>query len=279
MVPLSNINVPFDTPVDTYPDNVNITQGVHTVTFIMTDGDNLQWMLGGFLGDSWYGAPELNDTPMGFTLAPSLVDISPISLSYIYDHASAKNLTSIVTSPSGIGYLYPELLSEEILLNYAQQTVQFMERTGMTSLNILAGSDDISDYTLLKSSSPFLEHDAVDGVFYYTYGMGYAGGGGKAIFSSNNKPIITARFSLWGDNTDPTVSPMLSNDAMVAALQDQIKDSTVVDGYSVVCVHAWTHTTSDVKYIVDQLGLGDGTGVEVLTPNAFLKRFDENVKR
>lgn len=66
---------------------------------------------------------------------------------------------------------------------------------------------------------------------------------------------------------------MLSNDGMIKALQSQTKDISQASGYSVIPVHAWSHTTSDVKYIMDNLE----EGVEVLTPAAFIKRFVENV--
>lgn len=255
--------------------NNNKTLGVHTVTFVLTDGDNLQWLLGSFLQESWYGAQERPTTNMGFTMSPALSEISPVSMSYIYSQAT--EFTTMVASPSGLGYIYPELLSEADLNTYANETSAYMSTTQMKLLNILAGNDDISDEILQRSSEPFLSYDNVEAVLYYTYGSGYAGGRGKAVRDKvTGKPIVTARFSLWGEGLDPDTSPMLGNDAMVAALMDQTKDLTSVDGYSLVAVHAWTHTTSDVAYIIKQLELQDST-VNVVTPEEFICRFNDNV--
>jgi hypothetical protein len=66
---------------------------------------------------------------------------------------------------------------------------------------------------------------------------------------------------------------MLSKDGIIQALRLQDKDASRSEGYSAVAVHAWSHTTSDVKYIIDNIG----EGVEILTPEAFIKRYIENV--
>ena len=92
--------------------------------------------------------------------------------------------------------------------------------------------------------------------------------------SSNGKPILTARYSLWGEANDPENSPMLSTDGLISVLQAQIKDSSVSAGYSVIPVHAWTHTTADVEYVKNRLG----PGIEVLTADKFIDRFITNVK-
>jgi hypothetical protein len=281
LVTLSNVKVDVP-PLPSSPEPLSVQvkanqneTAVHTVTFVLTDGDNLQWLLGSFFNSEWYGSADRPSTTMSFTLSPALLNLSSTVLSYLYRNSSPSN--SFVAAPTGIGYLYPELLTDDgVLEQYVQQTLTAMKLLpNLRLLNILAGGDDISDEILLRSSSQFLADDQVDGVLYYTYGSGYAGGHGKAIWSENGKPIITARYSLWGEGTDPTTSPMLSNDGLIAALQEQVKDMTSSEGYSVIPVHAWTHTVADVKYVIDNLG----PGIEVLTAEQFLQRYRDNVKR
>lgn len=276
MVPLSNIQVAIPPLPAAAHDSSNVEDdsSVHTVTFVMTDGDNLQWLLGGFMQESWFGAADRPSTNMGFTMSPALAAISSVSMSHIY--AETTTCTTLITSPSGLGYIYPELLSSRDLGTYARETTESMARTQMKILNILAGNDNVSDETLQRSSGPFLRSESVDAVFYYTYGSGYAGGSGKALRDeTTGKPVITARFSLWEEGSDPS-SPMLGNDAMIAALMEQVKDSSTAQGYSLIPVHAWSHTTADVAYIVEQLALKD-PGVDVVTPAVFLNRFNERV--
>jgi hypothetical protein len=274
LVTLSNVHVEVSPPSSAHKVSVSQNEtAVHTVTFVLTDGDNLQWLLGSFFNSEWYGSADRSSTTMSFTLSPALLNLSSTVLSYLYQNSFSTN--SFIASPSGVGYIYPELLSEDTLEQYVQQTLQAIKLLpNLRILNILAGGDDVSDEILLRSSSLFLADDQVDGVFYYTYGAGYAGGAGKAIWSENNKPIITARYSLWGEGTDPNLSPMLSNDGLIAALQEQVKDITSSDGYSVIPVHAWTHTVSDVNYILNNLG----PGIDVLTADQFLQRYREHVK-
>ena len=127
-------------------------------------------------------------------------------------------------------------------------------------------------------SSPFLLLDDVSSVFYYTFGSGYAGGRGKALFSANGKPIITARYSLWGEGTSPEESPMLGKDALVEALLGEKRDSESFDGYSVVACHAWTHTASDISYVIRKIEEKGGGEVETLTPDDFVSSVLKNVK-
>ena len=275
IVPLRNVNIPIPSLPKVTEGTVLDDNSVHTVTFIMTDGDNLQWLLGSFLQESWYGYTNMSSTPMGFTMAPALSEISSVSMSHIYTQAS--NLTGMIASPTGLGYIYPEQLTDEDLTTYAIETSEYMSNTQMRLLNILAGNDDISDETLQRSSCPFLQYNDIDAVLYYTYGSGYAGGKGKSIKDPvSGKPIITARFSLWDDETDPTKSVMLGNDGMISALMEQKKDATSVEGYSLIPVHAWSHTTADVAYIIDELKSQD-PGVEVVTPAVFFSRFTSHV--
>ncbi len=81
---------------------------VHYVTFIATDGDNVQWDLGGF--PAYYNHPARGDFDMGWALSPSLADLAPSVLRWYY--ASASNSPGrdfFIAGPSGNGYLYPSM--------------------------------------------------------------------------------------------------------------------------------------------------------------------------
>ena len=44
----------------------NTVTGTHTVTFLMTDGDNLQWLLSDFAtSDKWFGSPNRGQVNIG----------------------------------------------------------------------------------------------------------------------------------------------------------------------------------------------------------------------
>ena len=55
------------------------------------------------------------------------------------------------------------------------------------------------------------------GLIYYPWGSGYAALSGQVYFCAAGnawKPLVTARFSLWGNSND-TSQPMVGNEAMV----------------------------------------------------------------
>jgi hypothetical protein len=51
----------------------------HQVAFLMSDGDNVQWLFNNFVTDpnNWWGSPARGQVPLGWTLSPALVDLGP----------------------------------------------------------------------------------------------------------------------------------------------------------------------------------------------------------
>lgn len=65
---------------------------VHTVTFLMTDGDNVQWLLNGFAQNPlWWGSPDRGSVELGWTLTPALVDLAPIVLEYLLETSTPRD--------------------------------------------------------------------------------------------------------------------------------------------------------------------------------------------
>ena len=79
----------------------------HTVAFVMSDGDNLQWILGPWTTDErWWGASERGSVPLGWTLSPAIGHVASPALALI-----AKGRTDedeLVGAPSGVGYVFPQ---------------------------------------------------------------------------------------------------------------------------------------------------------------------------
>ena len=71
------------------------------------------------------------------------------------------------------------------------------------------------------------------------------------MYWSNGKPVIGARYSLWGENSRN--SDMLGVDGLVNALEKLPKDSSSINGYSLIPVHVWSHAYSDAVDVVNQL--------------------------
>jgi len=75
--------------------------GVHTVAFVMSDGDNIQWLQGGWRSDEWYGSPDRGAVPIGWTFAPAMESLAPVILDWAKSNATAND--TFVAGPSGAG--------------------------------------------------------------------------------------------------------------------------------------------------------------------------------
>eukprot|EP01090_Pellita_catalonica_P020492 TRINITY_DN7355_c0_g1_i1.p1 TRINITY_DN7355_c0_g1~~TRINITY_DN7355_c0_g1_i1.p1 ORF type:complete len:568 (-),score=62.82 TRINITY_DN7355_c0_g1_i1:276-1979(-) len=234
----------------------------HSVCFLFTDGDNIQWILNGFANDTrWYSSPFRGETNIGWTLSPALAELAPTVLDYIYRNASAKvgKRDYFVAAPSGLGYMYPNYDAHEELQEFGDLTARMMAKADMTILNVI-GTNHSAQYL-----DAFLEQDQISSVLFYDFDN-YAGMQGNITFGAKQKPVIGARFRLWkGFETPASLAEKLN--------QMPIKPQSEV-GYSLIAVHVWTMT---VESVVETVKLLDLSRVDVVTPHEFVDRIRSNV--
>ena len=230
---------------------------VHTVCFLMTDGDNVQWMTHSFAtSKKWYNADERGTMPLGWTVSPALSELAPPVMKYLYDNASnsASGRDYFVAAPSGLGYFYPdgypEMLSNAELLN------KYMKKADLSIVNVIgnARNPDLSAYAQCSN---------VDAVFYYMY-SDYCGWKGKIMWI-NNKPIIGARFAIWGEKDSPQT--------VAQKINESVKNQYQPEGYSLIPVHVWSNSVEDVKKCI---GMLDGD-VRVVAPDDFVRLIKKNL--
>lgn len=175
-----------------------------------------------------------------------------------------------MAAPSGIGYAYPKVWPADSRRNdFANLTNEGMKFSGMKVINVLGQNDDEPEESNLQD---LLTADVTEGMLYYSWGSGYSGFSGK-IWEMCGKPVISGRFSLWGNEND---GPMLGVDGMISALKAlPCHDPKLPDAYSVVPVHAWTHNLTDVMTIVD--ALEEAGGFDVVLPSELIRRVAANV--
>ena len=257
-------------------DGIQASQGKHTVSFLMTDGDNVQWFLN-TLGDTqspekekWFASSSRGTYKMGWGMAPTLIDLSAPTMKYFYENATQKD--SFVAVCSGLGYTYPSEMPPQTLSAHLPQLNTHLGRIGLNTMQIMDKStfenrDDLwSQYAALPN---------VDAMIYIDY-LPYHKYGGK-IRWYNNKPFISARYSLWDDLAGCSVNEIKTS-LDTLTLSADATNPTKADAYSLIMVHAWSDvngTMKGVKELTDLLN--QSSQYQVVTPDEFTRLVNHNV--
>lgn len=238
-------------------------KNTHYVTFLMTDGDNVQWLLGDFQSDNrWYSSKERGTFNMGWGISPLLFELAPSVMNWYYESAShGEHSDQFVVGPSGNGYMYPSQYPEKELNKHVKKLNQYM---GKTDLHIA----QIIDFNSLENKSLWNKYTSqknIDALFYLEYSR-YDTHKGKIVWS-NDKPIISAREMLWSGLAGA------DEKSVIESINSAPRNPESEQGYTLVLVHAWSKSLSDVKTVVEQLN----SDVEVVTPEDFTSLIKENV--
>ncbi|GCE16016.1 GxGYxYP domain-containing protein [Tengunoibacter tsumagoiensis] len=102
------------------------------ISLFMSDGDNIQ-IDQHRLVQKW-NDPERGRIPLGWTLSPALVDLAPVILNYYRETATIND--DLVAGPSGMGYLYPHLLTNHALTTYMLQSRWYLAEAGFSIATI-----------------------------------------------------------------------------------------------------------------------------------------------
>lgn len=231
------------------------TPDKHYVAFVMSDGDNVQWLSGEFgTNPRWFGSPHRGEFPMTFDLTPSLADFNPTAMKYIYDQAAADGGNTYLINPGGYGINYPSRLTD--VDGWADRSAAAMADADQTIISILDNTYDKSALNAL------VERPGIEGVMFKTNADAYAGNRGE-IYWHNGKPIASVKYTLWDGFETPNELVSLLNSAPRQPLTNKAS-------YTIVNVHPWSTSLADggqgdpmsnVSYIVNRLD----PGVEVVT--------------
>ena len=107
------------------------------ISFIISDGDNLQYMEGHLL-NIW--EQEIRgDFPISYTMTPSLLDIGKPLLNYYYKTATDNDC--FISGPSGYGYFYPKYyaLREDVAKTFPaflQLTNKYFKKLGWRAITV-----------------------------------------------------------------------------------------------------------------------------------------------
>lgn len=242
---------------------------VHTVCIILSDGDNVQWLTNDFsTSDKWWANSYRGKFDMGWGLPPTALDLTAPMTAYLYDKMTERD--EFVMQLSGLGYTFPSKWSKSARDDMAEKLAEYMVRSDLHYAEIL------DDNGLNKSvMSSFTKQDGIDGLFYIDY-SNYAGKNGQILWS-DGKPVVAARYRLWANTGDGSISAISGK---VNRASTNPKDA---DAYSFIIVHAWSGLNGNnlveggnTMKAVTELVKAFDKDVEVVTPSEFMNRIIEN---
>jgi hypothetical protein len=214
-------------------------KGERIVAFVMSDGDNIQWMGGQFAtADGFWANPHRGEFDMTWEMAPLLAEVSPRTLAYFYQTAShghglgrgrsrgqGRGIDDFVTGPSGVGYAFHNTLPDRTA--FAERTASAMVESDLTIATMLNSSGG------MEQSAELLAQPQVMGVIYKDYSPYNAKGG--RIFWHEGKPCVSYRYLLWEPKR--ANSPQGVAEAIAELPDDPLNDP---DSYALINVHAWS---------------------------------------
>jgi GxGYxYP putative glycoside hydrolase C-terminal domain/GxGYxY sequence motif in domain of unknown function N-terminal len=238
--------------------------GTHHVAFLITDGDNIQWMLGDFQSsERWYASPHRGTLDLGWAVSPSLVDVAPSVLRWYYDNAAAGgHQDRFVVGPSGGGYLYPSMYPRTELDLHTSRLATAMDRSDLGVVQII----DFESFDDTALWSTYLKRPEIDGLIYLEYSR-YDTHKGRIVWA-RDKPVVSARTMLWDG------LPGADEASVTTELNAAGRDPSTADGYSIVMWHAWSKSVENVKAVVDNLA----PHVKVVTPDVLVRLVARNVR-
>ena len=236
---------------------------VHYVTFIMSDGDNQQWLLGSnYSSEKWYGSKNRGNFNLGWTLSPSLYYLAPTVFNKYYESAI---LDYYLVSPSGNGYIYPSKYPQDKLINYTNRLNEYMKKVDQKYVVII---DDNSFYDI-DLWDKYTSCSNIDGLFYLDYkrNNNYKG----EIIWSNNKPIVSCRDLLWDDleNEDELIKNINSR-----ANLDYI-GITNPESYTFVYIHVWSKDMDNLQNVINKLN--SNSKIKIVSPDIFIRLIKNNI--
>jgi hypothetical protein len=206
-------------------------RGERVVAFVVSDGDNLQWLLGGFTeAPGFWSSPLRGTLPVTWEFAPQLRRWAPAADAWL--RSTATPLDAFVGGPSGGGYYFPHDHPDRE--GIARESARLLAEAGLTVGGVLNDGGDPSEVASLLGAP------AIEGVLYKDY-VPYNRRRG-AIHWHAGKPAVSYRHLLWEERrADGTLRPDWLPEGVAEAVRRQPDDPIASDdAYALVQVHAWS---------------------------------------
>jgi len=241
-------------------------KAVHTVAFIMSDGDNLQILQNDFITERFFNSPQRGSLPVSWSYAPCMAVLMPNALEWAMGQLTANDTLS--AGPSGVGYAFPQLFPEGADVAYGQATDLLMRASEQSLVNVIGVVPSRQSLTQLVRA------EAVTSIVWFEFGpssMGYSALHGN-FDMQEGVPVVAPRLNLWGEGA---TGDEVGVEGLVNELSAMPKNTSLSAGYSIVVVTP-SHNYSDVVR-AGELLMAEG-GFEVVVPEVLIARLVANTQ-
>ncbi len=231
------------------PRTIDWSDARSAVSFVSSDGDNVQWYEGNFFrsheGQSYWGSAERGTMPFGWSCCfAQLAQLCPAAIDYATSTQSAND----AFIEWGGGYYFPDLFARDRpdrwkrLAAHARQTFELMQQNNTRVIGFNVTQSDSAD--ALQAYRVFAgETTGLLAIFVYEYDR-YEAGAGRVFWVKDKAgvdvPVITARYVIWNHLNE---RPHAGTPAKVAReIAQTVATQKPGDGprYDWAMVHVWS---------------------------------------
>ena len=242
---------PLPVPSPARPVQPQKSSNTKYVAFMMSDGDNLQWLLNRGNCPYWWGSSYRGQFPIGWTMAPALFYQAPSVWNYYVSTMSAQD--EFICGASGIGYVFQNIAATKKFTSFMDLTGAFMTAANVTSVTTF-GNDfpSTTAYPDAAYLQPYLNQSAANGAFYSSF-TPWVVPNDRQPYVSNGKAVIPTIIDIT-NGIQPTI--------------DAITLGTQNPPVYLVYVNAWCNNNQPMDYVNGVVqGLPTDGSVQVVKPS------------
>lgn len=255
--------LPIDLPIKQkthFSGSPSTEDNVHYVSFIITDGDNIQWYERDFYNNSrWWASPYRGTFNLGWEMNPILTDQGSLIMKKLYDTASSgTHKDYFISSPFGNMLMSPELYPD--VSGYAQRLKGYLTNADLSIVNVI-----FYNSATYETLNPVMDLSNVWGIVVKASGGNYAAGNGY-IYWRSGKPAVNYKYFISSGYATPSSAASAINGRPRSPKTNQ-------ESYTLVAVNSWNaYPLQDVSSCISQLN----SAVRVVTPEVFFYHLRKN---
>lgn len=220
------------------PQFIDYTKDKNFVSYYLSDGDNIQWMMNDF-NNEFFSNPDAVEMKMGFGFPSS--NLNQMAPTQFYNIMNKQHRNYTMIEALGGGYQYVDNFGssenrKDRLAEVASRVGNTMRQHRIKVLGLMA--KDVKSTQAKEGYQAFIDaNNQLEGIVVLQYSP-YAGGKGEIYWLANKDgyeiPVITVRYSLW--NFGNSNHELEGTPAYIAGKLANDSDKK----FSVIGVHAWS---------------------------------------